>query len=278
MSRRHARMLAGMLGLTLGATPLAAQGESITLKLRPAPNQTIHIGMQQQMAFIATAEGLPNGPMKIDGVTAFSALQRVGAPDAKGNLVAEMHIDSISVAMLVNGMPMPALPLDSLKGQTVTVTYDPDGKVIDAKAPGMNEAVTGSVRGMVGQFAGSIPNATLGIGDTVSAPLNMTLPIPALGASQTNLQGRNLFQLLEVTREGGDRIAKLKLTTEATMNGSVDMHLTGTGTMDWNVEKGFLKNGSSNMNTEMTLTIPGGGTMHLTGTIKMTITGESRAP
>jgi hypothetical protein len=278
MSRRNSRMLAGMLALTLLVPSLAAQGDKITLKLRPAPNQTIHIGMQQQMAFTATAEGLPSGPMKIDGVTEFSALQKVGAPDAKGNLVAEMQIDSISIAMLVNGMPMPALPLDSLKGQTVKVTYDPDGKVIDAQAPGMNEAVTGSVRGMVGQFAGSIPNATLGIGDTVSAPLNLTLPIPVLGASQTSVQGRNLFQLLEVTREGGDRIARLKLTTEASMNGGVDMKMTGTGTMDWNVDKGFLKNGSNNMNTEMTLTIPGGGTMHLTGTIKMTITGESRAP
>ena len=278
MFRRRGSMLTGVFGLMLIAAPLAAQGDKITLKLRPAPNQTIHLGMHQEMAFTATAEGLPNGPMKIDGLTSFEGVQHVGAPDAQGNLVVEMRIDSMAIAMLVNGSPMPAPPLDSLKGQTVKLTYDAQGKVIDAQASGMNEITKGSIRGLLGQFAGSLPNATLGVGDTVSTPLNLTLPIPMLNGSQTTMQGRNLFQLLAISPDGADRIAQLKLTTEATMSGRVDMHLTGTGTMEWNADRGFLKNGVTNMNTDMTLTLPGGGTMHLVGTIRITITGESRAP
>ena len=278
MSRRPSSMLAGMLALTLLVPSLAAQGDKITLTLRPAPNQVIHIGMHQEMAFTATAEGLPNGPMKIDGMTSFEGIQHVGAADAQGNLIVEMRIDSLAIAMLVNGSPMPAPPLDSLKGQTVKLTYDAQGKVIDAQASGMNEITKGSIRGLLGQFAGSLPNATLGVGDTASTPLNLTLPIPMLNGAQTTMQGRNLFQLLAISRDGADRIAQLKLTTDATMSGSVDMHMTGTGTMDWNADKGFLKNGVSNMNVEMNLTLPGGGTMHMTGTIRVTITGESRAP
>ena len=278
MFRRRGSMLAGVFGLMLMAASLAAQGDKITLKLRPAPNQTIHLGMHQEMAFTATAEGLPNGPMKIDGLTSFEGVQHVGAPDAQGNLVVEMRIDSMAIAMLVNGSPMPAPPLDSLKGQTVKLTYDAQGKVIDAQASGMNETTKASIRGLLGQFAGSLPNTTLGVGDTVSTPLNLTLPIPMLNGSQTTMQGRNLFQLLAISPDGADRIAQLKLTTEATMSGRVDMHLTGTGTMEWNADRGFLKNGVSNMNTDMTLTLPGGGTMHLVGTIRITITGESRAP
>jgi len=172
---------------------------------------------------------------------------------------------------------MPAPPLDSLKGQTVKLIYDARGQVIDAQASGMNETTKASIRGLLGQFAGSLPNTTLGVGDTVSTPLNLTLPIPMLDGSQATLQGRNLFQLTGITREGGDRIAQLKLTTEATMSGSVVMHMTGTGTMEWNADKGYLKNGVSNMNTEMTLTM-GGATMNMTGTIRVTITGDSKAP
>ncbi len=276
MSR--ATLLAGLFGLTLMAPALAAQ-DKITLKLRPAPNQVIHIGMKQEMAFTATAEGLPNGPMKIDGATAFSGTQRVGSPDAQGKLVASMRIDSMTISVLLNGSPMPAPPLDSLNGQTVSVTYDADGKLLDVQASGIGEAASASIRGMLGAFSGSLPNANLGIGDTVSTPLNLTIPIPALGGgSGASLQGRNVFQLLELSHDGADRIAKLKLTTDATMSGSVTMHMTGSGTMDWNVDKGFVKNGVTGMNTEMTLTIPGGGTMHMTGTIKVTVTGESKSP
>jgi len=276
MSRCHGSMLAGMLGPMLMAAPLAAQGERLNLTLRPAPNQVIHIGMHQEMAFTATAAGLPN-PMKIDGVTSFDGVQHVGAADAQGNLAVEMRIDSMAITVLLNGSPMPAPPLDSLKGQTVKLIYDARGQVIDAQASGMNETTKASIRGLLGQFAGSLPNTTLGVGDTVSTPLNLTLPIPMLDGSQATLQGRNLFQLTGITREGGDRIAQLKLTTEATMSGSVVMHMTGTGTMEWNADKGYLKNGVSNMNTEMTLTM-GGATMNMTGTIRVTITGDSKAP
>lgn len=276
MSRCRGSMLAGGLGLMLTAAPLAAQGDKITLNLRPAPNQTIHLGMHQEMAFTATAAGLPN-PMKIDGVTSFEGVQHVGTADAQGNLTVEMRIDSMAIAMLLNGSPMPAPPLDSLKGQTVKLIYDARGQVIDAQASGMNETTKASIRGLLGQFAGSLPNTTLGVGDTVSTPLNLTLPIPMPDGSQTTLQGRNLFQLTGIIREGGDRIAQLKLSTEATMSGSVVMHMTGTGTMEWNADKGYLKNGVSNMNTEMTLTM-GGTTMNMTGTIRVTITGDSKAP
>ena len=268
-----------LLGAVLLAGPLAAQGEKITLNLRPAPNQVIRAGMTQRMAFDMTAEGLPNGPMKIEGLTALQGIQRIGAPDAQGIITGEFTIDSVTMDMLLNGSPMPVLPMESLKGQTVAVSFDSTGKLLDVKGTAENETMLSAMKNMIGRLVGSLPNATLAIGDTVSAPLSMAIPIPNLGlGTQTNLEGRSRFKLVAIGRDGSDRIATLELATEATMSGSVDMHMTGSGSMQWNVEKGFVKTGNNDMKVEMTMTLPGAGAMHMSGTILMTMTGESRAP
>jgi hypothetical protein len=286
MTKRHLSLVPSwLLGCVLFSGTLAAQGEKITLKSAPAPNQVIRIGMTQNISFDAVSAAMPTGAMKIEGVTSFQGTQRVGAPDAQGRITAEFHIDSMTIGMTLNGNALPSPPLDSLKGKSFTLTYDAAGKVVDFKATGEMEAAMNSVKTMMGQLSSNLPNATLAIGDTISVPVSLAIPVPGLGSSgePINLQGSNTFKLVALGRDGSDRLATLELRTEAAMSGNLNLHMTGTGSMQWNVDKGFLKAGSNDLKMEMTMTMPGGGgggggTMTLNGTIHMVITGESRAP
>jgi hypothetical protein len=282
MMKRHLRLVPScLLGCALFSSTLAAQGEKITLRTTPAPNQTIRIGMTQNMSFDAASGALPSGTMKIEGVTAFQGTQRVGAPDAQGRITTEFSIDSMTIAMTLNGSPLPSPPLDSLKGKSFTVVYDATGKVEEVKASGETGAAMNSVKSMMGQLAGNLPNATLGIGDSISVPVSLSIPVPGLssGGEPINLEGSNTFKLVATGRDGSDRLATLELRTEAGMSGNLSLHMSGTGSMQWNVDKGFIKAGSNDLKLDLTMTMPGGtGTMNLNGTIHMVITGESRAP
>ena len=72
----------------------------------------------------------------------------------------------------------------------------------------------------------SAPPITLSVGETVTVPTQMNLPIPASAAvAGMTMSGETRYTLTSVTFDGADRIAHLKMAMTGTMN-----HETRIGT------------------------------------------------
>jgi hypothetical protein len=269
---------------------LGAQ-QRITLRGAPAPNQTIRITMVQDLAFDVALEGIGMGPMRIEGKIGFSALQRVGKPDAFGRVTAELTLDSVTFVMTANGTPttFPA-SLDELKGKTLSLSYDATAKLVDVKADPMLRDAAANAKHIVMGVSGIIPNVALAIGDSVTVPVSIPLPIPGLvGApgQTTSLETRVTSKLVAIRRDGPDRIAVLEqrhvsegsqpmefTSPNGPVSGTMEMHMTGSGTMELNADKGYVKAAASDMKMDMTL-VMAAMAIKLTGTTRVVVTGSA---
>lgn len=289
MSKRFGMLLPVLL-VTGAMLPrsAAAQGERITLRGNPVPNQTVHVGMSQEMAFDIVMEGMSMGPMRMEGVTRFSTTQQVGAPDAQGRITALVIWDDVAVDLKMNGNPMGAGAASPLIGKTISIVYDAQGKLVDVQIPAELGEAGNSVKQMLTSLSGSIPNVTLGVGDTVTVPISIPIPIPLPGAQAATMESRTTSKLVAIELDGSDRIAVLDQVIEATLNQPLDMpgpsgtmsvnlvlKMSGTGKLRLNVDKGFVQAGNSDMKIEMTMLMQG-MTMKMNGTMRVVMTGTSQ--
>jgi hypothetical protein len=280
----------GLLAGLLLPAALAAQ-ERIALRAVPAPNQVIRISMTQTMALDVTMEGLAIGPLKMDGQMGISGTQRVGARDAQGRVSSALTVDEVTMDMKLNGVSQPAPEgVAQLKGQRFTVVYDAEGKIVDVSVPaGLGQAGV-TAKSMITSLAGSIPSTTLGIGDTVTVQLSIPVPtpVPGMDAGQpTMLETRITSKLVAIGRDGSDRIADLEQTTAGKATRTLDLPspsgmvsadlqlgMTGNGTLQLNVDKGFVKSGNSDMKLDMTV-LTQGTSIKVNGTIHLVVTGTA---
>jgi hypothetical protein len=169
---------------------------------------------------------------------------------------AEITYDEILVERSINGKPVPVENAGGmLAGKTVTFTYDGKGNVIDVKAPPDIGFSGDSLKEMMGSLV-SLPDVPLAIGETATMPFSMPLPIPSPGEEPLNMKGRARYKLLELLKDGSDRIARFEQTVEAKLDTTVDLPLpsglakvylnfsvTGGGGVQLNVDKGVVKSG-----------------------------------
>jgi hypothetical protein len=239
---------------------LAAQGERIAMRQVPKANETFKFRMTQELDMQITrhddAEPDPAEPTRVLGKTTFSFTEKTGSVDAQGNTPAEITYDEILVERSINGKPVPVQNVGGmLAGKTVTFTYDGKGTVIDVKAPPDIGFSGDSLKEMMGSLA-TIPDVPLAIGETATMPFAMPLPIPPPGDQPLNVQGQARYKLLELSSEGGGRIARFEQTVEATLDTAVDLPLpsgvakvyvkftlSGGGGLQLNVDKGVVKSG-----------------------------------
>ena len=278
-----------LLATLLAPSALVAQGERISLRTTPAPNQTIRVGMTQDLEFDIEMEAAGGGPTRMVGRINFSATQKVGAPDREGRVTAQLTMDEVSMIMTLNGNAAPS-PADQLKGKVFTIIYDSAGKVLEVNGPPELGASGASARDMITAMSRALPGGQLAVGDTVTMSVAIPVPLPVSGSAPAQIQTRVTTKLVGIGREGGDRLASLEQTTvgegstpmqmpgpNGMMTVNMDMHMTGTGTMQLNVDRGFVKAGDSTMKMDMTMLMQG-MSMKMTGTIHMVMTGETLPP
>jgi len=121
----------------------------------------------------------------------------------------------------------------------------------------------------------------LTVGEPVSAPFAMAMPIPIPG-DPPQLKGEMKSTLTGVTGPAGGEIAALEQVVTAgvdsTMAGpggsgdiTIKMQVTGRGTSDWDVKGGLVKASKMTTSISGTFTIPGVGAMALTGTTTVSL-------
>jgi hypothetical protein len=271
------------VGAAIAPLVLHAQAQPITIRFAPAANQTFHMRVVQETSMdVAPGEragdaGLQIPAMKLGLTMTMLSTTVVGVADADGRIEARMTYDDARMDMTMNGQPSP-MPntLAQLAGRVFTLVYGADGRMLDMKGdvPGVALGALKSV--MSGAFGATEP-LTLAIGDTVTRPISIPLPIPNAGAGGISAQMR--FTLNGVGADGADRIAHLgtaltgRMTPPAPATGggvaaAIEMLIDGTGSMDVNLERGFVSKSEQQMTIDGTI----GGSppaMRMHGTLKL---------
>jgi len=297
-SRFGVALVAWCLGIAL----LTAQSDRISIRLVPKPASTVHYRFTHEVALDISPDAPAAGSVSIPPITTrmkmnMACTQVNGSRDAEGQLESQMTCDEVDASMTLNGQPMPGgLPAGQMAGFHVTLKYDDQGKVVDVQMPSDLPATSGiPMKQLITAFSNVLPPVTLGIGETTSVPLDLPLPMPAAGGSASPaLQGRTVLKLLSVerenAREGADRIAHFESTTDVSVNNSdstsastgplpgvkLDFRVNAKGTLDANLDGGFIRTNQTEGTFDGTVSPQGAGgmpAMRLTGTLKMAMTG-----
>jgi hypothetical protein len=279
------------------------QSDKISLRRIPLPNQTVRMKMVQETDIDMTMEGMPAaagvGPMKMSMKNVTRMTQKNGAADSQGNIQAEITIDEASsdTKMSMNGvaMPAPSGPSNPMLGKKFTVVYDKLGNVVDSRTSSIEGVSEDSFKQLMKSFSGNLPGNAIAIGETVTAPLDVAIPLPLAGAGQMKMDGQVQYKLISVEKDGNDRIATIattfngKLVTDADVPGpngskikmSIDIKLNGGGTSLSNLDKGFLKSSESKSTFGGPIRMNGGGNgfqlpnMNIQASMKVTLTAEN---
>lgn len=253
--------------LLLPAAVLAAQSERITVRMAPAPNQTIHLRTTQEIVMTTDAP-MPAGsvPPTLSGpMTATMIVEStsaVGPTDHDGHYSARMSIDHASATVVMNAksMPLPPVP-DNVARPVITFSYDQDGKVIDVATDDMPAgAVIDGVKQLMMSALQTVAPLTLSVGESVTVPTALNLPLAGGAAAPAGFTAQTRYTLTSVTFDGADRIAHLTThmtttiapgpDTAAGSPGSMTMTMTSDGKTDVNVDRGIVLHGEQQMTME----------------------------
>jgi hypothetical protein len=279
------RVFVGLAAFIAVPLALVAQGETVSFGPMPWPNQTIKNTMTQDIDMEVTITGtppgagaqqVPRGPTKSLSKIVFDSTQTVGGWDSEGHLTMNLTYDRVTADMTMDGKAIPSQNIfDTLKGKTLTATFDAQGKVVDFQVPDDLAGMMASLKELMASASGRLPMVTLAVGETTTVPLNMALPIPMTGAAPMTLTGQTTFKLLSVHRDGDERIATLEQKSEGKLSSStelpgpdgplamnVNFTIAGVGTTLWNPDSGFLKSSDATSTIDGTMGGPLGMTMH----------------
>jgi hypothetical protein len=226
----------------------------------PTPGQTARLRMTQEMDFEFKPVGdTPPPGMPKEGIrsTLKSMLllkQQVGAVDAAGRLRLDLTYEDVSQELRLNdvALPIPEGSYDAIRGKTVTLWMGAKYEVLDVTAPDNFPIPADQLKQIFGPLVASLPHQEMAIGDAVSLPFSMSLPIPApAGSAAPTLTGQTKTTLIRVTPEDGDQLATLEQTLEVALDNTnetsagsrvrMNVRIAGTGTTETFVRGGLIK-------------------------------------
>ena len=245
---------------------LTAQSERLTIRMAPAPNQTIREQMTIVVAMTTTprlsssdSPSVPpeQGEMK----TTMDLTSTVGPIDRRGEYDARVVIEHATMTATSNGQvdPAPTSParVDGVE-PTVAFHYDSQGRMTGAIVESDTGAVDTAVTRAMSAMLATVAPITLSIGETVTVPMEMKVPLPA-DAGRLSTLGETRLTLTSVSFEGADRIAHLALKMTTFINQysigasgpqmADEMRTMSEGKMDVNIDRGIV------LHNEQTTTI-----------------------
>lgn len=262
-----------------------AQKERIRIRSLPLPDVTVRMSVDQTLHVDVQSAALP-APMALDGTTLMRFSQRAGRPDTAGVISAQLTYDTLQIAMNLNGSSMGPSGSD-LAGKSVTAKYDSAGRLMDLVLPPELERLATPMRNIFSSSLGALPSGELAIGDSVTTSISVPIPIDLPGASSSaSVAWVTRFRLDRVLHEGAGVIAVFDILSQGTLkqmlatalgNADVDLKMTGTGTMEVDVQRGLVRTGTTDTKLNMTMDLGGGSTVTMTGTTR-TVTKGSVVP
>ncbi|HEX3646719.1 MAG TPA: hypothetical protein VHT95_13985 [Vicinamibacterales bacterium] len=262
------RLLA-LSSLMLSAAVGGAQTERVTVRMAPAPNQTLHQRTTQDTELTTETEAgagsdkpIPAMAMSMRAVV--DTTSAVGPTDHDGHYSARVTIDAITATATMNGreMPVPS-QVTAAATQVITFSYDENDKVIDVSTGDSAGAAIDAAKQILMRAFATVAPMTLSVGESVTLPTAVNLPMPSGGAAvPMGIAGETRYTLISVTFDGADRIAHLashttsRITQAPAAPGSpfgFDMTMMGDGKSDVNVDRGIVLHAEQRSTIEGTL-------------------------
>lgn len=265
---RFTRSSALLLVLALAA-PLSARQDKVLIGGTPTPGQTQRTRMSQVMDLQLKAgdtapAGFPAEGIRMEMTSDIVMTQKVGAPDADGRTRMDVTYESVSQGGSMNGRAMP-MPSSSggFEGQTLTLWMDKDNQVVDVTVPQGLPMSQGQAKQMFGQLFGAVPRQEMAVGETVSRPLSVAVPVPGGGASGQAVTGTTRITLSRIDGEGAGRVAVLTtvfdgaLETPAASAADGRVTMSGEGTTQLALQSGLVLSAKSTTTIEGPMALPG---------------------
>ena len=279
-----------VLTLLTIAAPLAATAQSrVMIGGRPAPGQTVRLRMTQEMDFEfkpvgEPAPGMPKDGIRSKGKSTLILKQDVGEADAEGRLRLVLTYEDVSQDLKVNDVAVPIQEQanDAIRGKVVTMVIASNNEVLEVKAPDGFPIPPDQLKQFLGPLAASVPHQEMSIGETVSLPFSMALPMPTPGGAPPLLIGQTKTTLTALTPENDDQIATLDQTFDVVLDSTnqtsagnrvrMDVKISGSGTTNTFVKGGLVKSTTMKATLSGRFEPPNGTTaLKLTGTMGMTV-------
>jgi len=255
----------------------AAQGERVTIRRAVAPNQTLHVRIMSEWDFDQRAPNTPGSPplpaiRKIHRDT--RAAYTLVTDTYKEGEGYKGHITFDEAVVEIGADGQPTTPEQSLElmmviGKPMNATYDAQGRLQDLDMPFDLSAGPFAVKSLFtsGAFTADAilqrwpPEFSLAVGGSIEIPSEVTLPLPGSPA----VPGGRRLKLVSIEQSGQDRIAKMQQTFEGELSGAmtgqgVSFSAAGSGTIDWNLNRGFAS--AYDINFTLDASNPSAPTLH----------------
>jgi len=294
---RLSRVIAAAVVGSLSVAAVFGQSEKINLRMAPAPDQTVRVTMAQDMDIDVTFEGAPAlpglaGPIRMVIRTTMTMTQKVGPRKPDGSVDAAMTYDQIKTDMSMNGQSLPTgNDAGQLTNLTVTATYNRNGELVDIKGlPVAGVLTADSFKQMMGSFYGNLPAQPIGVGESVTTPVELALPLPLPGGAPMKMVSTTNTKLVSLENSAAGRSARLEASTDGKMAGDMaapdgksrmqfDFVLSGGGATVIDLARGVLRSSVTTINMNGTIgmgngTPPGLPPMRMRATVTNTMASE----
>lgn len=279
--RRIARL--ALVALLLSAGPLLAQDDTVTIGARPTPGQSQRLRTTQTVVMTMTPEGTPPAGFPVEGLnleqeTVTVMRQDVGLVDKDGRVRHDLTYESMTQTSRLNGkeVPMPAGRADIFDGKAFSLWIDAAGDIVDVTLPERFPLSADQMRTMLAPMFAAVPRQPIRIGQSITKPFSMNLPLPAGGAPPA-IRATTKTTLTAIEGVGTDRVAAFDVTFDGTLQAepggpgpAMTMTIAGRGTMRQHIASGLTLEQASEQTIDGQFSLPG------TGAPRMTMKGRVR--
>jgi hypothetical protein len=265
----------------------AAQPEAVVVGALPQPGQSQRLQTTQtmQMKMLPEGElppGFPADGVRIEQTTVTVMRQDIGLVDNDGRVRHDITYESMTQTSTMNGkeVPIPSDRISLLNGKVFTMWIDRNNEVADVVVPEGVPLTGEQAKQMMGSLFAAVPRQAIRVGETVTRPFTMDLPVPG-GREAPKVTATTRLTLAGVDGAGTDRVANFdlafdgRLKVDAAATGSeMSMTVGGTGTMRTHLLSGFVVASTSEQTIDGSFSIPGGKgpTFTLRGTVRVKTT------
>lgn len=280
--RRIAPLTLAALLLTAG--PLLAQDDTVNIGARPTPGQSQRLRTTQSAVVTMTPDGtpppgFPPDGLRVDQESVTLVRQDIGLVEADGRVRHDITYESMTQTAKMNGkeLPLPGGRADLLNGKSLSLWLDAKGDLADVIMPDGFPLTADQTRAMLAPMVAAVPRQPIRVGESVTRPLSMNLPVPAAGPPPT-ISATTRLTLRSIDGVGTDRVATFDIVFEGrvetaaeTTGPSMAITMEGTGRMRQHVVSGLVIEQTSDQTIDGVLGLPAPGAprMRMRGTVHL---------
>ncbi len=228
--------------LLIAGGAVAGAQTRISVRPEPKPDQSIHVTATQAISISldGAAAGQPEAALvATEAVLGYT--QTNGRFDDQGRMESQLTIERFDIKQSLNGSTKPSDNIGDLVGGSMTAVVDRGGKLVDLQVPKELQQASSVLKQLVAGVYGALnllPPSAMAIGESESLPSTIPVRLPG---SKTSVpyQTLTVTTLRAVDNNGSDRIAHFEQRVESAA-GTDLTKVDGTGTIDVNLDRGFV--------------------------------------